>query len=63
MIFFFELIARRLHTPVLSEASCQRTISQQRIIIASLRKNSPLDILNARLAIIEATIPNIKNEE
>ena len=53
-------IARRLHSSGLSEASCERSISQQRLIFASRRRNSQRDLLDARLAIMSATLPSTK---
>ena len=49
-------LARKLHSSSLSEASCERTISQQRLIYASRRKNSKRDLLDARLAIMNASV-------
>lgn len=50
-------IARRLHSSCLSEASCERSISQQRMIFASRRRNSNRDLLDARLSIISSSFP------
>ena len=48
-------IAMRLHNSALSESSCERTISQQRLIYTSRRRNVNRDLLDARLTIINAT--------
>ena len=56
-------IARRLATSGLSESSCERSISQQRIIFATRRRNSNRDLLDARLKIMASTIPELKEKE
>ena len=49
-------IARKLHAAGLSEASCERTISNQRLIYASRRRNSKRDLLDARLTIMNGKV-------
>ena len=48
-------LAQRLHASPCSEASCERTISKQRLIYTARRKRSNRDLLDARLTILNAT--------
>ena len=49
-------LARRLQASGVSEASCERTISQQRLIFAARRRASNRDLLEARLTIMNAQL-------
>ena len=60
---FFADIALRLVCSPCSEASCERTISAQRLILTSRRYNSQKRLLDARLTLMTASYPeeNIYN--
>ena len=49
-------MALRLHNSVCSEASCERTISAQKLILNARRKNSKAKLLNARLTLMRARV-------
>lgn len=42
----------RLHCSPCSEASCERTISTQRVVLTAKRMSSNKDLLDARLTVI-----------
>ena len=48
------IIAMKLHSAPCSEASCERTISSQKLILNARRRNSEKDLLNARLTLMRA---------
>ena len=54
---FFGDIALRLSCSPCSEASCERTISAQRLILTSRRYNSQKRLLDSRLTLMRATNP------
>ena len=57
-------VALRLHATGLSEASCERTISQQKLIYTAKRRNTKRDLLDARLKIMSSSYsPNYANLE
>ena len=45
-------IAMRLHATPCSEASCERTISTQRIVLTARRMSSKKQLLDARLTLL-----------
>ena len=45
-------IAMRLHCSPCSEATCERTISSQRLILTARRMNSKKQLLDARLTLL-----------
>ena len=45
-------IAMRLHCSPCSEASCERTISTQRLVLTARRMSSKKDLLDARLTVL-----------
>ena len=45
-------IAMRLHCSPCSEASCERTISSQRLVLTARRMNSKKQLLDARLTLL-----------
>lgn len=45
-------IAMRLHSSPCSEASCERTISMQRLVLTARRMSSKKDLLDARLTLL-----------
>ena len=49
-------IALRLHNSVCSEASCERTIATQKLILTARRKTSRNELLDARLTLMRSKI-------
>ena len=49
-------IAMRLHCSPCSEATCERTISSQRLILTARRMNSKKQLLDARLTLVRGLI-------
>ena len=56
-------IALRLHNSVCSEASCERTISAQKLILTARRKKSKSKLLDARLTLMRARKRVTKNAD
>lgn len=56
-------IAMRLHCSPCSEASCERTISMQRIVLTARRMCSKKDLLDARLTLIRGLNKEDENED
>lgn len=56
-------IAMRLHCSPCSEASCERTISMQRIVLTARRMCSKKDLLDARLTLIRGLNKEEEEEE
>ena len=54
-------IAMRLHCSPCSEASCERTISMQRIVLTARRMSSKKDLLDARLTLLRGINTNEKS--
>ena len=53
-------VAQKLHSSGVSEASCERSISEQRLIFASRRRNSKRDLLDARFIIMNSDLEEIE---
>ena len=51
-------LALRLHNSVCSEASCERTIATQKLILTARRKTSKNQLLDARLTLMRSQIRN-----
>lgn len=54
-------IAMRLHCSPCSEASCERTISTQRLVLTARRMSSKKELLDARLTVLRG-VQNIQND-
>ena len=50
------VVALKLHATPCSEASCERTISTQKLILNMRRRNSSQDLLDARLKLMRAKL-------
>ena len=56
------IIAEKLLSSAVSETSCERTISSQRLINTSRRRSSTQTTLDARLTIMRASVKKHKNK-